>query len=129
MKYVFSFFFLLFATFSYSQQENDKVYETPEIQAEFPDGMTAMFKFMAQNVKLVAAKDDGSEFLPYAMVIKFQVSKDGTPSFLEIKKSSGSKGFDENVREAIEKMPKWKPAINNGQAVNSIFTLPIQFCR
>ena len=57
----------------------------------------------------------------------FQVSVDGLLPDFEIMQSAG-KAFDNEVIRVLKKMPKWKPAIQNGQAVARAFYTTSYIC-
>ncbi|MBA2746852.1 MAG: energy transducer TonB, partial [Flavisolibacter sp.] len=40
---------------------------------------------------------------------------------------SGGKAFDAEVIRVLKKMPKWKPAIQNGRPVAVSFSQPVTF--
>jgi protein TonB len=58
--------------------------------------------------------------------IRFKVDKDGVVSDLEISRSGGSE-FDREVIRVCKKMPRWKPAVQNGFNVPVNYMLPVTF--
>lgn len=58
--------------------------------------------------------------------MKFQIGIDGKVSNATIAKSL-SKSCDAAAIEAVESMPDWTPAMNEGQPVATELTLPIRF--
>lgn len=102
--------------------------DSPEIKvdktAQFPGGEVQMFKFMCENMKfpleLLASHISGK------VVIKFVVKTDGSLSDFTVVKSLTPEADAEAIRVA-KKMPKWKPAMLNGKAVESTYELPVAF--
>ena len=54
------------------------------------------------------------------------VSTDGSITNFEVLKSGGE-SFDREVIRVLKKMPKWKPAIQNGHPAATSFTQPVSF--
>ena len=52
--------------------------------------------------------------------------EDGSITKFEIIQSGGA-AFDNEVIRVLKKMPKWKPAVQNGQNVSVMFTQPVTF--
>jgi protein TonB len=61
-----------------------------------------------------------------SVLVRFAVGEDGTVTQFEILQSGGN-AFDNEVLRVLKKMPKWKPAIQNGRAVSVMFTQPVTF--
>ena len=60
------------------------------------------------------------------MIVRFAVGVDGSITQFEILQSGGT-AFDNEVIRVLKKMPKWKPAVQNGQTVSVMFTQPVTF--
>ncbi len=60
------------------------------------------------------------------VVVRFSVGTDGTISQFEIMQSGGDT-FNNEVIRVLKKMPKWKPAVQNGHHVPVMFTQPVTF--
>lgn len=101
-----------------------KDYTVVEEQPEFPGGMSAMFGFMAKNIKYpeAAAKANvqGKVFL------SFVVTEKGETEDIVILKGVGY-GCDAEAIRVLKLFPKWKPGKQNGAPVNTKYTLPINF--
>jgi protein TonB len=54
------------------------------------------------------------------------VAKDGTISTIEIVASGGNE-YDKEVMRVCRKMPRWKPAIQNGEPATMSYVLPVTF--
>ncbi len=120
---------ILFTLTIVKAQKNDTTKEGPiftsvEQMPQFPGGSAAFINFLSNNlqypVKAVIEKVQGKVF------ISFFVEKDGSLSEIKILRSVSAEIDSEAVR-VIKKSPKWKPAIQNGMAVKTSFTLPISF--
>ena len=101
----------------------DVIYEIPEIRAEFPGGMTELWRFIQQNLRfpVVAGGSFGG-----TVIVLFVIRKDGSITDIEIIRSPDPI-FNREAIRIVETMPKWTPAKNNGEKVNSRFALPIRF--
>ena len=60
------------------------------------------------------------------VLVRFAVSVEGSVTQFEIVQSGGP-AFDNEVIRVLKKMPKWKPAVQNGQNVSVMFTQPVTF--
>ncbi|MBE9466357.1 TonB family protein [Dyadobacter subterraneus] len=100
------------------------VYTVVEEQPEFPGGISAMFGFLAKNIKYpeAAAKAnvEGKVFL------SFVVTETGETEDIVILKGVGY-GCDAEAIRVLKLFPKWKPGKQNGVPVNVKYNLPINF--
>ena len=92
-------------------------------EPEFPGGQAAWLNFLQ---KYLIAPDELEPGEKRNVQIRFQVSAEGVVTNFEIVQSAGS-AFDNEVIRVLRKMPKWKPAIQNGQPVARAFTQPVTF--
>ena len=101
------------------------VYQVCEQQPEFPGGGSAMMKFLAENIKYPAdameAGKGGKVF------VQFVVRRDGSVNDVVIMKSSGTPSLDNEALRVVKSMPKWKPGMQRGEAVNVRFMIPVAF--
>ncbi|MBR5593858.1 MAG: TonB family protein [Bacteroidaceae bacterium] len=103
----------------------DKIHQVVEIQPEFPGGMKEMMKFIQYNLKYPeSAKAAGTEGKAF---VQFVVKADGSIENVEIMRSSGDASLDAEALRVVKAMPKWRPAMNKGEAVNVKFVLPIVY--
>lgn len=92
--------------------------------ASFPGGMDAMIAFMSENINYPESeKQAGTEGKVF---VQFIIEADGTPTTPTIKKSL-SPACDQAAIDAIAKMPKWNPAMKDGNAVAVEMVLPVLF--
>jgi protein TonB len=103
-----------------------EVFVVVEEQPEFPGGISAMMKFIQQNIQYPAmAREAGISGKCY---LKFIVDEDGGISKVEITKGvPGCSDCDKEAIRVIKSMPKWKPGKQTGRAVKVYFNLPINF--
>ncbi len=103
----------------------DKIHQVVEVQPEFPGGMKEMMKFIQNSLKYPdAAKAAGVEGKAF---VQFVVKSDGSIDNVEIMRSSGNESLDAEALRVVKAMPKWKPAMNKGKAVNVKFVLPVVY--
>ena len=103
----------------------EKICQVVEVQPEFPGGMKEMMKYLQSNLKYPeAAKAAGAEGKAF---VQFVVKADGSIENVEIMRSSGDASLDAEALRVVKAMPKWKPAMNKGKAVNVKFVLPIVY--
>jgi len=106
--------------------------QTPEIldvyeeSPEFPGGMQALKKFLAENLKYPQTALELE--ISGKCYIKFIVSEKGDIG--EVKVIRGVSDCPECDKEAVrvvKAMPLWSPGKNNGKPVKCWFTLPVNF--
>lgn len=110
--------------YSASNPVPDPVFKVVEKMPEYPEGMTSMLKFLAQNIRYPeAAKKENIEGM---VVVQFIIAKDGSITDPHVVKGIGG-GANEEALRVVKMMPKWTPGMQKGQAVNVQFNLPIRF--
>lgn len=107
----------------YAQSE-EKVYTEVDKSPEFPGGVTAMYKFLAQNIKYPA--DAARRRKQGKVVTTFVVGKDGTIRDINVE-SGVTREVDQEAVRVIKAMPKWVPGEHEGQPVAVQYTIPINF--
>ena len=106
-------------------EEEEVVFKIVEQQAEFPGGMKALMKYLAENIKYpVIAQENG---IQGRVICQFTVNKDGTIVDIEVVRSGGDPSLDKEAIRVIKSMPKWAPGKQRGRPVRSRFTLPVTF--
>jgi len=90
---------------------------------EFPGGRQAWAKFLNRHLQ---TPDDLASGEKKVVLISFLVDTDGTVTGFKVVQSGGQ-AFDNEVIRVLKKMPKWKPAIQNGHPVSVPFTQPVTF--
>lgn len=92
-------------------------------EAEFPGGMSSWIRFLQNNLRVPADLQAGEQ---KTVLMRFEVATDGTVTGFEILQSAGRE-YDAEVIRVLKKMPKWKPAIQNGSPTASRYTQPVTF--
>lgn len=95
----------------------------PSREPEFPGGQPAWMNFLQRNLNAPSELEAGQK---KTVSIRFFVSVDGAITDFEVVQSGG-KNFDNEVIRVLKKMPRWKPAIQNGQPIARAFTQPVTF--
>ncbi len=104
--------------------KEEEVFVAVEQQAEFPGGMQALMKWLSNNIRYPEAAQQND--VQGRVIVKFIVEKDGSVSQAQIVKGV-DKDLDKEALRVVNKMPKWQAGKNNGVAVRSYFTLPVNF--
>ncbi|MDE5848560.1 MAG: energy transducer TonB [Muribaculaceae bacterium] len=104
--------------------KEEEIFVAVEQQAEFPGGQAALMKWLSNNIRYPEAAQQND--VQGRVVVKFVVEKDGSVSQAQIVKGV-DKDLDKEALRVVNKMPKWQAGKNNGVAVRSYFTLPVQF--
>ena len=104
--------------------KEEEVFVAVEQQAEFPGGMAALMKWLSNNIRYPEAAQQND--VQGRVIVKFVVEKDGSVSQAQIVKGV-DKDLDKEALRVVNKMPKWQAGKNNGVAVRSYFTLPVNF--
>ena len=108
------------------QEKDTTVYQVTDVEKlpEFQGGDEALYKFLRDNLKYPEqARALGMEGV---VMVGFVVNKDGTISNVITPKNPHQSLSDEAIR-VVKLMPKWKPGMQDGKAVNVRFILPIEF--
>ena len=106
------------------KKDNDSIYNVVEQMPEFPGGVEAMMKYVADNVKYPQEAKDKN--ISGRVFVSFVVEKDGSVSNVEVKRGIGG-GCDEEAARVISAMPKWKPGKQKGKPVRVSYMMPIVF--
>ena len=104
--------------------KEEEIFQAVEQQAEFPGGTAALMKWLSSNIRYPEAAQQND--VQGRVTVKFVVEKDGSVSQAQIVKGV-DKDLDKEALRVVNKMPKWQAGKNNGVAVRSYFTLPVQF--
>lgn len=91
------------------------------IAPEFPGGLSAWMYFLNRHLQVPESLGGGEK---KSLIVRFLVGTDGSVSGLEVVTSAGA-AFDSEVIRVLKKMPRWKPALQNGQPVARTFTQPV----
>lgn len=94
-----------------------------ESAPEFPGGADALYQFLARNLRSPGDLLQGEKIV---VKVRFRVDTDGSATAFEIMESGG-KEFDQEVLRVCRKMPRWKPAYQNGIHVPVNYMVPATF--
>ena len=105
--------------------DEDKVFQKVEIEAQFPGGEKAWTKYISREInryidELQEAGKAGT------CLVQFIVDKEGNISDVEALTMKGTK-LAEICVNAIRKGPKWTPAEQNGRKVKAYRKQPVTF--
>ena len=94
-----------------------------ETSPEFPGGIEALFKFIAENINFPA------EIVcdQCRTICQFVVEKDGSISNVQVVRSSGDDFLDKAAVRVLSIMPKWKPGEQQGKLIRTTYTIPINW--
>lgn len=94
-----------------------------ERMPEFPGGVEAWTAFLGRHLQVPDELEAGER---RTVQVKFWVDTDGSIGRFEVVKSAGA-ACDQEVIRVLKKMPKWKPALQNGHPIAITFTQPVTF--
>ncbi len=94
-----------------------------QVMPEYPGGLEALKKFMLRNLRQPDDLEAGEKIIVMA---SFIVNKNGQIEQVKIT-TGGRPDLNKEVERVINKMPSWKPGIQNGNAVAVYFNLPVTF--
>ncbi|MEQ8239735.1 MAG: energy transducer TonB [Cyclobacteriaceae bacterium] len=119
--------FSLISIISFAQNSDtstEEVFTIVEEQPQYPGGMDAFHKAIANNLKYPKqARKQGIEGRVY---LQFIVDKSGEVREIKTVKGIGG-GCDEEAERVIKLTGKWKPGTQSGKPVNVRMVLPIIF--
>lgn len=92
-------------------------------QAGFPGGNGVLLKFLNRNLKAPSSLDSNER--RYSRM-QFTVKPDGSVSDVSVAYSAGD-AFDKELLRMWQRMPKWKPALQDGEKVEATVTQPMTF--
>lgn len=94
------------------------------VMPAFPGGKDVFLSFLNRNLKV---KPPFAEAQKEASV-QFLVDADGSVSNIKIVQSAGAP-YDEELLRILKRMPKWKPALDEGREVGIVVSQPLKFVR
>lgn len=109
----------------YSQDE-EKIYDAPEVTASFPGGPEKMNLYLSKMIQRPEMEHQGKT--KSTSYVKVVVEKNGILSNVQIAKGAfNCSECDKESLRVVKSMPKFQPAMNNGRAVRSYFIIPVKF--
>lgn len=104
--------------------EKDTLTSTPNVDAEFPGGLTNLKRYLASNI--IYPEYALKHNIEGKVYLQFVVGKNGDIANVTIKKSAHILLDQEAVR-VVEKMPKWRPAKYHNRTISTVYNLPVTF--
>ncbi|MDR2854476.1 MAG: M56 family metallopeptidase, partial [Prevotellaceae bacterium] len=102
----------------------DDVFMQVEKMPEFPGGIQALYKYIAENLHYPDIARESA--IQGKTVVRFIVEKDGSVSDVTVLRGF-DKACDKEAVRVIESLPKFLPGKQNGNSVRVYFTIPITF--
>jgi hypothetical protein len=101
-----------------------ETYTTNEIteNPDFPEGMEKFYKFVGENFNIPLEAEKNK--VKGKVYLTFIVEKDGTLSNIKIIRDMGY-GIGDEAARVLGISPKWIPGKVNGEAVRTMYSLPI----
>lgn len=136
MKIIFLLFISLTSVFAFSQvpaiQETDttnaRIFETVDVEADFPGGADSLRKFIFDNINMDSIIEFSDKEMYNKVYVRFVVNQYGDVEQVEIDKAGEyCPPCNKEALRLIKSMPKWSPGIVDGRAVSMYFRLPIIF--
>lgn len=104
--------------------DDDRIYEMVEENAQFPGGDEACFKWLSEHIKYPSICQE--QGVQGRVIVNFVVNRDGT--IVDVKTvRSPDPNLTKEAERVVKMMPKWKPARQGNKTVRSRFTLPVMF--
>lgn len=94
-----------------------------EVPPSFPGGPEALALFFSRTLSSPTDLEPGEKKV---VLVRFEVGADGSITKTEILQSGGDI-HDREVLRAFKRMPRWNPAMQNGNKVATMFTQPVTF--
>ena len=105
------------------ESDKENKFTVPDSSPEFPGGQTAWIRFLNKYLKAPEELQTGEK---KTVMVRFFVSVEESIDHFEVVQSGGA-AFDNEVIRVLQKMPKWKPAVQHGHPVPVTFTQPVTF--
>lgn len=107
-----------------SSADDDDVKTVCEVEPEFPGGSQELMKFIAANMRY--PKECADNDIEGRVTLSFIVEKDGSISNIEELRSVHPL-LTEEAKRILSAMPKWKPGMQDGEAVRVKYIIPVTF--
>ena len=106
------------------EEEEEEIFQTVEVQPEFPGGMAELMKYIQKNIKYPTICQE--EGIQGRVIVQFVVNTDGSISDVEVVKPVNPH-LDKEAIRLVSSMPNWKPGEQRGKKVRVRYTLPVTF--
>lgn len=99
-----------------------------DVEAEFPGGTDSLRRYIIDNIRMDSIVEFSDKEMYNKVLVRFLVNKKGIIDHVVIIKAQDyCPPCNKEALRLVRSMPKWTPAIENGQAVARYFRLPIIF--
>ena len=95
----------------------------PDIEAEYVGGYRQMIKYLKEKVMNKIAETTPKEF--QQGIVMFTVNEKGEIANAKIFRTSGDPKTDKLLIDAVNTMPKWKPARQKGYPIRTIQSISL----
>ncbi|MCT4582498.1 MAG: energy transducer TonB [Flavobacteriales bacterium] len=123
---------LLFSTFFVAQepQGDTTIYHEVGIEASFKIDRSKVLRYFGENVTYPKFENEHIQSLFF---VKLTIEKDGSVSNVNPVEylnhpTKYDCGFVNENKAVFLNMPKWNPAMRNGEPVRSIYVFPFRIC-
>ena len=106
------------------EEEEQTIFQVVENDPEYPGGIEAMYKYLAQNIKYPQIAKENN--ITGRVYVGFVVERDGSVSNVKVLRDIGGGCGAEAVR-IVKSMPKWTPGKQRGKAVRVQYQIPVNF--
>ena len=104
--------------------DDDRIFETVEENAQFPGGDEACMKWLQDHIKYPQICIEQN--VQGRVQVSFVVNRDGSIVDVKVLRSPDP-NLSKEAERVVKMMPKWKPAKQNNKTVRSRFNLPVNF--
>lgn len=109
---------------SLQQQDDEKIYAIVDTAPSFPGGMSAMMKYLAENIRYpeaaVKARKQGR------VMVLFVIERNGEVSHARVVQGISTE-LDQEALRVVSAMPKWEPGRHQGKVVRTRYIVPIVY--
>lgn len=91
---------------------------------QFPGGENALMNWVASHLRYPVEAIENNE--QGTVIVQFTINTDGTVSDVKAARTV-TPALDQEAIRVVSEMPKWQPAMENGQPVAVSYALPVRF--
>ncbi len=103
---------------------DDKVYDVVEQMPAFPGGQSALFSWIAKNMKYPPVAEENG--IQGRVVVTCVIDHDGSVTDVKVVKGVDP-SLDKEALRVVKSMPKWEPGRQNGKTVRVKYSIPLTF--
>ena len=102
----------------------EAVYSIVETMPEFPGGMEVLYMFIGETLQY--PDEANAKGASGTVFVSFVIDKSGAVRDATVVKSVDP-ALDQAALDMVNKMPDWKPGVQDGKTVNVKYNLPVKF--